>query len=128
MLSAGHYVGPYVRRIGDVVPAERVRQAKRLPALPHLQHCRDVENAGTGARGSASVEQTLSATGKRIGLASVREGEVVGGIEMVGLLAPGTDRLAEADVQWHQAAANVGISGIEDSPTGFVLIEAQREQ
>ena len=47
---------------------------------------------------------------------------------MVGLLSPGADRLAEANIERHEAAADMRIGAVEDALARFVAIEAEREE
>src|SRR5208337_3202143 len=87
-----------------------------------------MEQARTSLRRCAAIEQALIAVRQRIGLARIGKGKIVGGIKMVSLLAPGAHRLAEANVQRQQAAADVWIGAVKDPSARFVAIEPEREE
>src|SRR5947209_4186251 len=128
MLRARHDVSAYVRWVLDIAQAERVGQTEGLAPFPHLQNRRDVENARTCVRRNAAIEQTLRAHGQRIELAPISEGELIGGISMIRLLAPGAHRLSEAHVQRHQSAADVRKGPVKDTRARLVLIEAEMQE
>src|SRR5262249_28039104 len=54
--------------------------------------------------------------------------EIVGRIEMIGLLAPGPRRLTKANVERHQPAADMRERAIEHAPSHLVAIESERKQ
>ena len=108
-----HDEGAHARRIVDVPLAERVGQAQRLAAFPHFERGRDMEDARAGIGRRASVEHALRAAGQRIALARIGERKIIGRIEMVGLLAPGAHRLPEADIERHQAPADMRVGAVE---------------
>ena len=112
----------------DVALAERIGQAERLAAFPHLERRRDMEDARAGIGRRASVEHALRAPGQRIALTRIGERKIIGRIEMVGLLAPCAHRLPEADIERHQPAADMRIGAVEGSSAALVGIEAEREK
>ncbi len=128
MLGARHNVGANVWRIADVGAAERIGQAERLASFPHLERGCDVEQPRTGVRGVAPVEEASRSLSQRIGLARIGEGEIVGRIEMIGLLAPRAHGLAEPNVQRHQAAADMREGAVENTPARLVPIESERNE
>jgi hypothetical protein len=128
MLRARHDEGAHVGRVRDVALAERIGEPERLAPFPQLQRGRDMEQPRAGVGRCTAVEQALGAQRQRVDLLCVGEGEIIGGIEVIDLLAPGARRLAEAHVQRHQAAADMGIGPIEHALTGFVSVESEREK
>ena len=47
---------------------------------------------------------------------------------MIGLLAPGPHRLAKANVERHEAAADMRKGAVENAAPRLVAVEAKREQ
>src|ERR1700733_12781718 len=82
----------------------------------------------TGVRRVAPVEQAASPLRQRIGLPRISKREIAGRIEMVALLAPSPDRLAEANIERHQPAADMGKCAVENAAHGLVTVEAKRKQ
>ena len=103
----------HVWRVRDVVLAERIGEAERLPSFPHLQRRRDMEDQWACAGRLTAIEHALLAAGNWIALARIGEREVVGWIEVIDLVTPGAARLAEADVERHQAAADVRVCALK---------------
>ncbi len=118
MLGARHDVGANVRGVGDVGATDGIGQPERLAPFPHFERSCDMKQPRTGVRGVAPVEQALGSLSQRIGLTRIGEREIVGRIEMIGLLAPGAHGLAEANVQRHQAAADMRKCAIESEKAG----------
>src|SRR5262245_8999743 len=106
MLRTGLYIAPDDVRIIDIAMAQRICQAERLPALPYLQGGREVENLGARVRLAASIEDAGLCARDRIVEGSVRERELIRGIDMVRDMPPGPAGLAEADVERRAAAAD----------------------
>ena len=126
MLGARHDVGADVRRIDDVGSTERIGQAERLASFPHFERSRDMKQFRTGVGRAAPIKQASCSLGQRIGLARIGEGEIVSRIKMVGLLAPSPHRLAKANVERHEAAANMREGSVEHASSRLVAVEAER--
>ena len=128
VLRACHDEGAHVWRIVDVPLAERVGQSQRLAAFPHFERRRDMEDARARIGRQTLVEQALRAPGQRIALTRIGERKIIGRIKMVGLLAPRAHRLPEANIERHQAPADMRVGAVEHPAAGLIGIEAEREE
>ena len=82
----------------------------------------------TGVSRAAPVEQASRSLCQRVSLPRIGEREIVGRIEMIGLLAPRSHRLAKAKVERHEAAANMRKGAVENATSRLVTVEAERQQ
>ena len=87
-----------------------------------------MEKFRTGGGRGAPVKQASRSLRQWIGQARVGEREIVGRVEMIGLLAPGPHRLAKANVERHEPAANMREDAIEHATTRLVAVEAKRKE
>jgi hypothetical protein len=128
VLRAPHDVRPHEVALVEVAQTKRIRQTEGLASFPDLERRRHMEDLRAGVRLHAALQDSVGGSGEGVLRRPVAERELVGGIQMVGLMPPGPTRLSEADVERRASAADVRIGALEHDAPLFVLVEAEMDE